>query len=96
MPSSAPAPAPESFSTADADVQAALLFTQEAWAREFAILHNNLAIACLLAPATCCTMMGHGLRYRLDSGECLDVPEVQRVVHGVQVQGGRVAVKPGA
>ncbi len=35
----------------------------------------------------------HGFRYRLDTGECLDVPEVQLVVHGVRVQGGRVAVK---
>jgi nitrite reductase/ring-hydroxylating ferredoxin subunit/Fe-S cluster biogenesis protein NfuA len=35
----------------------------------------------------------HGLRYRLDTGECLDVAEVQLVVHAVRVRGGRVAVK---
>ena len=35
----------------------------------------------------------HGFRYRLDSGECLDVPEVQLVVHAVRVRDGRVAVK---
>ncbi|MBI2746354.1 NifU family protein [Hydrogenophaga sp.] len=38
----------------------------------------------------------HGFRYRLDTGECLDVPEVQLVVHAVRVRGGRVAVKLGA
>jgi nitrite reductase/ring-hydroxylating ferredoxin subunit/Fe-S cluster biogenesis protein NfuA len=37
----------------------------------------------------------HGFRYRLDTGECLDVPEVQLVVHAVRVRGGRVAVKLG-
>jgi nitrite reductase/ring-hydroxylating ferredoxin subunit/Fe-S cluster biogenesis protein NfuA len=36
----------------------------------------------------------HGFRYRLDTGECLSVPEVQLVVHAVRVHGGRVAVKP--
>lgn len=35
----------------------------------------------------------HGFRYRLDTGECLDVPEVQLVVHAVRVRDGRVAVK---
>lgn len=35
----------------------------------------------------------HGFRYLLATGECLDVPEVQLVVHAVRVQGGRVAVK---
>ena len=35
----------------------------------------------------------HGFRYRLESGECLDVPEVQLVVHAVRVRDGRVAVK---
>lgn len=38
----------------------------------------------------------HGFRYRLDTGECLDVPEVQLVVHAVRVRDGRVAVKLGA
>lgn len=37
----------------------------------------------------------HGFRYRLDTGECLDVPEVQLVVHAVRVRAGRVAVKLG-
>jgi nitrite reductase/ring-hydroxylating ferredoxin subunit/Fe-S cluster biogenesis protein NfuA len=36
----------------------------------------------------------HGFRYRIDTGECLDVPEVQLVVHAVRVRDGRVAVKP--
>lgn len=36
----------------------------------------------------------HGFRYRLDTGECLTVPEVQLVVHAVRVRDGRVAVKP--
>jgi len=36
----------------------------------------------------------HGFRYRLDTGECLNVPEVQLVVHAVKVRDGRVAVKP--
>ena len=35
----------------------------------------------------------HGFRYLLESGECLDVPEVQLVVHAVRVRDGRVAVK---
>ena len=38
----------------------------------------------------------HGFRYLLASGECLDVPEVQLVVHAVRVRNGRVAVKLGA
>ncbi len=37
----------------------------------------------------------HGFRYRLDTGECLDVPEVQLVVHAVRLRGGRVAIKLG-
>ena len=37
----------------------------------------------------------HGFRYRLDTGECLDVPEVQLIVHAVRVRGGRVAVRLG-
>lgn len=37
----------------------------------------------------------HGFRYRLATGECLDVPEVQLVVHAVRVRDGRVAVKLG-
>jgi nitrite reductase/ring-hydroxylating ferredoxin subunit/Fe-S cluster biogenesis protein NfuA len=36
----------------------------------------------------------HAFRYRLDTGECLSVPEVQLVVHAVRVRDGRVAVKP--
>jgi nitrite reductase/ring-hydroxylating ferredoxin subunit/Fe-S cluster biogenesis protein NfuA len=36
----------------------------------------------------------HGFRYRLDTGECLSVPEVQLVVHAVRVRDGCVAVKP--
>ncbi len=36
----------------------------------------------------------HAFRYRLDTGECLNVPEVQLVVHAVRVRDGRVAVKP--
>jgi nitrite reductase/ring-hydroxylating ferredoxin subunit/Fe-S cluster biogenesis protein NfuA len=35
----------------------------------------------------------HGFRYVLRTGECLDVPEVQLVVHAVRVRDGRVAVK---
>lgn len=35
----------------------------------------------------------HGFRYRLDTGECLDVPEVQLTVHAVRVRNGRVSVK---
>lgn len=35
----------------------------------------------------------HDFRYDLATGECLDVGEVQLVVHAVRVQGGRVAVK---
>lgn len=35
----------------------------------------------------------HAFRYRLDTGECLTVPEVQLVVHAVRVREGRVAVK---
>jgi Fe-S cluster biogenesis protein NfuA/nitrite reductase/ring-hydroxylating ferredoxin subunit len=35
----------------------------------------------------------HGFRYILETGECLDVPEVQLVVHAVHVRDGRVAVK---
>jgi Fe-S cluster biogenesis protein NfuA/nitrite reductase/ring-hydroxylating ferredoxin subunit len=35
----------------------------------------------------------HAFRYRLDTGECLDVPEVQLVVHAVRTRGDRVAVK---
>ena len=38
----------------------------------------------------------HGFRYLLASGECLDVPEVQLVVHAVRVRNGRVAVKLGS
>jgi nitrite reductase/ring-hydroxylating ferredoxin subunit/Fe-S cluster biogenesis protein NfuA len=37
----------------------------------------------------------HGFRYLLATGECLDVPEVQLVVHAVRVRDGRVAVKLG-
>jgi nitrite reductase/ring-hydroxylating ferredoxin subunit/Fe-S cluster biogenesis protein NfuA len=37
----------------------------------------------------------HGFRYLLATGECLDVPEVQLVVHAVHVRDGRVAVKLG-
>ena len=36
----------------------------------------------------------HGFRYRLDTGECLTVPEVQLLLHAVRVSDGRVAVKP--
>lgn len=36
----------------------------------------------------------HGFRYRLDTGECLTVPEVQLVLHAVRVSDGRIAVKP--
>ncbi|QBB72113.1 hypothetical protein ELE36_18035 [Pseudolysobacter antarcticus] len=35
----------------------------------------------------------HAFKYRLDTGECLTVPEVQLVVHAVRVRDGRVAVK---
>lgn len=35
----------------------------------------------------------HGFQYRLDTGECLTVPEVQLIVHAVRVRDGRVAVK---
>lgn len=35
----------------------------------------------------------HAFRYRLDTGECLNVPEVQLIVHAVRVRDGRVAVK---
>lgn len=35
----------------------------------------------------------HGFQYRLDTGECLTVPEVQLVVHAVRVRDGRVSVK---
>jgi len=35
----------------------------------------------------------HGFVYRLDSGECLTVPEVQLAVHAVKVVGARVAVR---
>ncbi len=35
----------------------------------------------------------HGFEYRLDTGECLTVPEVQLVLHAVRVRDGRVAVK---
>jgi nitrite reductase/ring-hydroxylating ferredoxin subunit/Fe-S cluster biogenesis protein NfuA len=35
----------------------------------------------------------HGFRYRLETGECLDVPEVQLVVHAVRVRAGQVSVK---
>lgn len=38
----------------------------------------------------------HGFRYRLDTGECLTIPEVQLVLHAVRVSDGRVAVKPEA
>lgn len=35
----------------------------------------------------------HGFVYRLDTGECLTVPEVQLAVHAVKVVGERVAVR---
>jgi nitrite reductase/ring-hydroxylating ferredoxin subunit/Fe-S cluster biogenesis protein NfuA len=35
----------------------------------------------------------HGFEYRLDTGECLTVPEVQLAVHAVKVSGARVAVR---
>lgn len=35
----------------------------------------------------------HGFVYRLDTGECLTVPEVQLAVHAVKVAGARVAVR---
>ena len=35
----------------------------------------------------------HGFSYRLDTGECLTVPQVQLVVHAVRVRDGRIAVK---
>ena len=35
----------------------------------------------------------HGFVYRLDTGECLTVPEVQLAVHAVKVVGARVAVR---
>lgn len=35
----------------------------------------------------------HGFVYRLDTGECLTVPEVQLAVHAVKVVGDRVAVR---
>ena len=35
----------------------------------------------------------HAFRYMLETGECLDVPEVQLVVHAVKMRDGRVAVK---
>lgn len=35
----------------------------------------------------------HGFRYLLATGECLDVPEVQLVVHAVRVRDGRVAAR---
>ena len=35
----------------------------------------------------------HGFVYRLDTGECLTVPEVQLAVHAVRVAGERVAVR---
>jgi nitrite reductase/ring-hydroxylating ferredoxin subunit/Fe-S cluster biogenesis protein NfuA len=35
----------------------------------------------------------HGFVYRLDTGECLTVPEVQLAVHAVKVAGERVAVR---
>jgi len=35
----------------------------------------------------------HGFAYRLDTGECLTVPEVQLAVHAVRLAANRVAVK---
>jgi nitrite reductase/ring-hydroxylating ferredoxin subunit/Fe-S cluster biogenesis protein NfuA len=35
----------------------------------------------------------HGFTYRLDTGECLTVPEVQLAVHAVKVAGTRVSVR---
>ena len=35
----------------------------------------------------------HGFEYRLETGECLTVPEVQLAVHAVKVVGNRVAVR---
>lgn len=35
----------------------------------------------------------HGFVYRLDTGECLTVPEVQLAVHAVKITGDRVAVR---
>jgi nitrite reductase/ring-hydroxylating ferredoxin subunit/Fe-S cluster biogenesis protein NfuA len=35
----------------------------------------------------------HGFTYRLDTGECVTVPEVQLAVHAVKLSGDRVAVK---
>ena len=35
----------------------------------------------------------HGFVYRLDTGECLTVPEVQLALHAVKVVGARVAVR---
>ena len=35
----------------------------------------------------------HGFVYRLDTGECLTVPEVQLAVHAVKVAGERVSVR---
>lgn len=35
----------------------------------------------------------HGFVYRLDSGECLTVPEVQLAVHAIKVVGERVTVR---
>ena len=35
----------------------------------------------------------HGFVYRLETGECLTVPEVQLAMHAVKVAGERVAVR---
>jgi nitrite reductase/ring-hydroxylating ferredoxin subunit len=35
----------------------------------------------------------HGFVYRLETGECLTVPEVQLAVHAVKIVGERVAVR---
>jgi len=36
----------------------------------------------------------HGFSYRLDTGECVTVPEVQLAVHAVRLSADRIAVKP--
>jgi nitrite reductase/ring-hydroxylating ferredoxin subunit len=35
----------------------------------------------------------HGFVYRLDTGECVTVPEVQLAVHAVRLSGDRIAVR---
>ncbi|WP_161805611.1 NifU family protein [Frateuria defendens] len=59
-------------------------------------LHLGLPLSGAAVEDGVLTCRHHGFRYRLDNGDCLDLPGVRLPHHAVRLRAGRVAVKLGA